>query len=91
VPRAALQNGPAETVADLETERLRALAAAGLSLAQAAQRLGVTRNTVIGRARDRGVRFNGPQFVGGGCNSDQALKGWATRRERAVRETADVG
>ncbi len=65
---------------------LRALAAAGLSARQAAGLLGVTRNTVIGRARDRGVAFRGPCRPGTGCNSEQALRGWATRRARQERD-----
>lgn len=41
--------------------RLRAMAQAGLSTAQAARALGVTRNTVIGRARDYRIQFAGQQ------------------------------
>ncbi|MDP1642751.1 MAG: hypothetical protein Q8L59_11255 [Phenylobacterium sp.] len=69
-----------------ERERLQALADLGLSQRQAAALLGVTKNTVTGRARDCGVRFQAPPFRGGGCNSQQARKGWATRRARASHE-----
>ncbi|WP_309628766.1 hypothetical protein [Brevundimonas sp.] len=62
--------------------QLQPLADAGLSTAGAALLLGVTRNTVIGRARDCGVRFDGPRPKTGGCNREQALRGWATRRAR---------
>lgn len=68
--------------------QLQLLADAGLSTAGAALLLGVTRNTVIGRARDCGVRFNGPRPKTGGCNREQALRGWATRRARRSREAA---
>lgn len=71
---------------EAERARLQALADKGLSQGQAAALLGVTRNTVGGRARDCGVRFHGPIFRGGGCNSEQALKGWTTRRARMPQE-----
>lgn len=67
---------------------LRPLAEAGLSARQAAQRLGVTRNTVIGRAWRRGIHFAGAPVNGGGCNSAQARAGWATRRAR--KQTSEV-
>lgn len=70
----------------LDRDKIRAelqpLADAGLSAGAAALLLGLTRNTVIGRARDCGVRFKGPQPRTGGCNREQALRGWATRRAR---------
>lgn len=66
--------------------QLQPLADAGLSTAGAALLLGVTRNTVIGRARDCGVRFNGPRPKTGGCNREQALQGWSTRRARMALE-----
>ncbi|MFZ5719238.1 MAG: hypothetical protein ACOY5Y_07190 [Pseudomonadota bacterium] len=58
------------------------LAGAGFSAAQAAARLGVTRNTVIGVARDYGVAFAGAQVPGPGCDPAAARRGWATRRAR---------
>lgn len=79
--RAAVTTLPVDPRA-IDTLRLRALAQAGLSTAQAAGLLGVTRNTVIGRARDRGIRFHGAPFIGGGCNSEQARRGAETRRAR---------
>jgi hypothetical protein len=65
-----------------ERARLAALAAEGLSMAQAARALDLTRNAVVGRARDLGVRFQGAPVIGGGCNSEQARRGWQTRRAR---------
>lgn len=66
---------------------LQAMAEAGLSMSQAARRLGVTRNTVTGRARDYGIRFRGqPPARVGGCDSAQARKGWETRRARAAHD-----
>ncbi len=52
--------GPTPRVA-ASLPRLRAMAAEGLSTAQAARILGVTRNTVIGRARDYRIGFHGGQ------------------------------
>lgn len=72
-------------------DRIAALAAQGLSTAQAAKRLGLTRNAVAGRARDNGIKFHGPQFVGGGCDSDAALRGWETRRSRGWASNRVVG
>lgn len=80
-----MPNRPGSTprvAAPLTRETLQALADEGLSTAQAAERLGVTRNTVGGRARDLGVRFCGAYRPGPGCNAQQAAKGWATRRAR---------
>jgi hypothetical protein len=67
---------------DAERRRLAALAAEGLSQAQAARALGLTRNAVVGRARDFEIRFQGSPFIGGGCNPEQARRGWQTRRAR---------
>ena len=52
------------------------------SLAEAARALGpdVTRNMVIRRAIKLGARFDAPPVIGGGCTSEQARAGWATRR-----------
>ena len=62
--------------------RIAALAAEGRSLAQAARALGpgVTRNMVIRQAQNIGARFSHPPVIGGGCTSEQARAGWATRR-----------
>ncbi len=67
---------------DVEAERARLapLAAAGLSARGAALLLGLTKNTVLGRARACGIQFAARPTPGPGCNSDQARKGWATRR-----------
>lgn len=63
-------------------DALRTLAEAGLSKRQAALVLGMPKGSVITRARLAHIQFNGPAFIGGGCNSAQALKGWETRRQR---------
>jgi len=70
--------------------QLQPLAEAGLSTRGAALLLGLTRNAVIGRARDCGVRFDGPRPKTGGCNREQALQGWATRRARMPTAANDA-
>ena len=67
----------------LLTEALRILADIGLSKSQAAKVLGMPKGSVITRARIAGITFNGPRVVGPGCTSDQARKGWETRRSRS--------
>ncbi len=67
---------------EAERGRLAPLADAGLSAREAATILGLTKNAVLSRARTCGVKFRGPLFRGGGCNSAQARNGWATRRAR---------
>lgn len=66
----------------LMSEAVRTLAEVGLSQAQAATVLTMTRNQVAGIARDAHIRFEGAYRVGPGCNSEAALRGWDTRRER---------
>lgn len=66
--------GPTPRVA-ASLPRLRAMARAGLSTAQAARALGVTRNAVIGRARDYDVRFHGEQSFRVGKDAASACQG----------------
>lgn len=61
---------------------IRACASSGLSMTQTGRLMGWTRGQVAGRASKIGVRFNGPPVFRGGCNSEQAHRGWATRRAR---------
>lgn len=60
-------------------DTLRRWARKGLSFADVAQIIGCSRGAVASRARRAGVQFRGA-FSGGGCNREQALKGWETRR-----------
>lgn len=70
---------------EAERARLAPLAAAGLSARAAGLLLGLTKNTVLARGRACGITFRGEPVPAPGCNSDQARKGWATRRARGWR------
>lgn len=66
----------------LESAVISVLARYGLSMRQAGDLIGKSRSAVASIARRNGFRFHGEQTVGGGCNTQQALKGWETRRTR---------
>ncbi len=63
-------------------KRIARLANQGLSMRDVADKLGVSKNTIVGCARDFDIWFMGIPKRLGGCNSAQALKGWDTRWER---------
>lgn len=63
-------------------DALRTLAEAGLSTRDAAVVLCIPRGSVITRARIAAIPFQGANRPGPGCSSDQARKGWETRRRK---------
>lgn len=73
----------AHSPSPLLIEAIRILARVGLSKSQAAVVLGMPKGSLITRARIAGITFNGPRKIGPGCTSEQARKGWETRRARA--------
>lgn len=62
--------------------KVRRYADRGLSMSRVADLIGKSRSAVASIARRYEITFHGEQTVGGGCNSEQALRGWETRRAR---------
>lgn len=69
----------------IESAVVSVLADFGFSMRKAGDLIGKSRSAVAGIAKRNGLRFRGAQTIGGGCNTEQALRGWETRRARCAR------
>lgn len=69
-----------------EDRKIRRYADSWKSVRQCAEALGLPVGTVLSRGRRLRVRFSAPDFRGGGCDRDAALRGWETRRAHARTE-----